>query len=339
MRSLKRDLFRRSLARPTIVARAIATMLIVSAASPEDPLSGLGPDLARARAQFHAAGKQLWPGYGNAPSGMLLIAKERETLICQDDPPADFKPLGRDPATRCLMLDRARSGLPDNLLAAMPIFGLKSTMVMGTPEATGMQRVDWLRTILHEHFHQWQTSRPGYLARVSALDLKGGDETGMWMLNFPFPYADPSVDAAYARASRLLADALATRGSAAFLPAFDRYLAARDEFAGSAGARNWRYLEFELWQEGGARWTEYAIAKSSRDPGMRASAMAGEQRVLYALMSPDLKRQGRELAYVYGAAELMLIDACGPRWRLDYPTETALGPLLKRARKSCRQPD
>ena len=48
-------------------------------------------------------------------------------------------------------------------------------------------------TVLHEHFHQLQQSQPGYFQGVEALGLSGGDQTGMWMLNYPFPYKTPAV--------------------------------------------------------------------------------------------------------------------------------------------------
>src|SRR6185436_8920067 len=100
---------------------------------------------------------------------------------------------------------------------------------------------EWLRTVLHEHFHQWQSALPGYYERVGALDLAGGDQTGMWMLNFDFPYADPKAGEDFAVLSRALADALAARGRPNFLPAFDNFLAARRALAVGVGERNWRY--------------------------------------------------------------------------------------------------
>ena len=75
--------------------------------------------------------------------------------------------------TGCDRLVRPRSNLPDNWLAAMPLFGPPSTIVIGTPEATGLALPRWRSTIFHEHFHQWQAALPDYYARVLALDLSG----------------------------------------------------------------------------------------------------------------------------------------------------------------------
>ena len=64
---------------------------------------------------------------------------------------------------------------------------------MGTPEATGLKPADWRRTILHEHFHQWQATLPGYHQRIDALALAGDDQNGMWMINYAFPYKRDDV--------------------------------------------------------------------------------------------------------------------------------------------------
>lgn len=225
--------------------------------------------------------------------------------------------------------------MSSGFLAAMPLLGPPATIVMGTPQSTGRSKGDWLRTILHEHFHQWQWSQPGHYGRVDSLDLKGGDETGMWMLNFAFPYESVAADGAYARASEALADALELRGKPGFLAQFDRYLVARQLFARSVTPRDWRYLEFQLWQEGSARWTEIQLGKMYPDKAVREAALALEKSTLAEMRAPDLKKQKRELAYPFGAGEAMLMAACGSSWREAYPTALGHGPLLAKARKSC----
>jgi hypothetical protein len=296
-------------------------------ADPVDPLDALAPNIADTRVFATSEGEKLWRGYGKAPFGFLLVTKARETLLCQPAPQG-FTSAGTDAATGCGVAHRPPSGLPDGLLAAMPVFGPPSTIVMGTPEATGRSLANWQRTILHEHFHQYQSALPGYYARVAALDLSGGDETGMWMLNYAFPYADAHVGRAYAAASNKLADALAARGAPGFTAAVERFLTARRDFAASVGQRDWRYLEFQLWQEGVARWTDIALGLRHPDSELRADAAASERRTIESLRKPDLATQGRELAYTYGAGEAMLLEAIGPEWRRRYPRVLALGPLF-----------
>src|SRR5205823_11170202 len=48
-------------------------------------------------------------------------------------------------------------------------------------------------SMLHEHFHQLQDSQPNSYAETEALNLSHGDQTGMWMLNYAFPYDSPEV--------------------------------------------------------------------------------------------------------------------------------------------------
>jgi hypothetical protein len=207
---------------------------------------------------------------------------------------------------------------------------------MGTPEATGRTEEGWVRTILHEHFHQWRYALPDYFSRIGALDLHDGDQTGMWILNYPFPYEDPRVGRTFADASQKLSEAVAARETPELLPAFDRYIAARQALAAEAGERNWRYLELQLWQEGVARWTEIALGKIYPLQKVRDSAARLERDTLDELRNPSLRERKREAVYAYGAGEAMLLEECWPEWRSEYGTQLTLQPLLQMARTKCR---
>ncbi|HEX5259068.1 MAG TPA: hypothetical protein VFW35_09860 [Sphingomicrobium sp.] len=310
---------------------AAPAALAAPAAAPD-----VGQSIAQVRSFATAAGDKLWPGYGSAPFEFLLVAGDQEQLFCRTSAPSGFKADGTDSASGCARYVRPRSGLPDKLLAALPIFGPPSTIVMGTPKTTGRSDADWTRTILHEHFHEWQDSLPGFYPRVAKLDLAGTDNTGMWMLNYPFPYSDPAVDSAFNEASHALGAAVDARGKAGFKAALDKYLDARAKLAKAAGDRNWRYAEFELWKEGIARWTEIELGKVYPDSAVRESAAQLEQKSRAWLDKPDLSGTGREFVYPYGTGEAMLLEACDPAWRSRYPKELALGPLLEAARHNCR---
>lgn len=293
--------------------------------------------LGEAQRVARGAGASLWPGYGSVPFSFLLIRSDAELLFCHPSMPPGFGHAGRDLATGCSIVSRPRTALPAHLLAAMPIFGPASTIVMGSPQATGRTEANWKRTVLHEHFHQWQASLPGYYTRVAALDLTGGDQTGMWMINYPFPYDDPAAGRAYEAASLALADALERRGQADFLASFDRYLRARRAFASAVSPEDWRYLEFQLWQEGTARWTEIELGRAHPDRRVRADTQGFERETLMELRSPDLKTQGRLLAYPLGAGEAMLMQSCGASWRRRYPHVLGHGDMLIQSRSGCRR--
>jgi hypothetical protein len=313
----------------------LAAALLSSTSEPSTAGANVGTHLAQVRAFSRKNGDRLWPGYGTAPFGFLLIGDEREELICHDGVPEGFESARIDPDTGCRRFTRPRSGFPDTLLAAMPAFGPRAVIVMGTPKSTGRSEAGWARTILHEHFHQWQYALPSYFERTKALDLHDGDETGMWVLNFAFPYEEPSVVAAFEKASHALADAVTARRTARFDAAFGRYLTARKALAARAGTRNWRYLEFQLWQEGVARWTEIRLGMAYPRSDVRESAARLEEQTLKELASPDLRGKKREVVYAYGAAEAMLLEACDRGWRSEYLKVLSLGLLLESARVRC----
>jgi hypothetical protein len=310
-------------------------ILAAAALAPAQPSAAIPQRLAQARVFAKASGDRLWPGYGEAPFGFLLVSGDSETLMCRDQVPEGFTAAGTDSATGCRQFTRTRSGLPDTLLAALPLFGPPSTIVMGTPESTGRDQANWTRTILHEHFHQWQDSFPNIFQRMNELGLAGDDKTGMWMLNYAFPYDSPSTLAAFAPAAKALSDAVAARGTPQFPEALSTYVAKRKALAAAVGERNWRYAELELWKEGVARWTEIQLGKSYPDAAVRESAAALEKKSVDWLASHDIASSNRDFVYPYGAAEAKVLEACGPWWRTDYPKLLSLGPLFDEAERKC----
>ena len=64
----------------------------------------------------------------------------------------------------------------------------------------------WAITLLHEHFHQLQDTQPRYFAGVDSLGLARGDQTGMWMLNYAFPYAAAEVKEQFSVLCKSLVD-------------------------------------------------------------------------------------------------------------------------------------
>lgn len=314
---------------------AIALLLLLQAPPvPDAALRGL---VAEARAMALEAGDALWDGYADAPFGILLIEPERETLFCHDGPAAGFEPAGDDPLTGCAMKTRERV-FPTNLRASFPAMDGVPTVVIGTPEGTELAAWDWALMIGHEHFHQLQNAQPGYFDGVAALDLAGEDASGMWMLNYPFPYDDPDVSAA---ASVWAEDLLiALNADAGGLPAAVRdVIAARGALAQRVSEADWRYAEFQLWQEGVARWTEAALAgvlagRPVPDgwPAMADLAQARETRMrehLLAIAASGFEGRGRVAFYALGAAEAGILERAAPDWRARYFAEPfALGPYF-----------
>ena len=289
--------------------------------------ASLRRSLQLARTEAATIGESLWPGYSAVPFDFLLTLEDREVLFCRPQQVDGFTALGIDPITGCDMQERA-SQVPKHMLAAMYAAGAGWTIVMGTPESTGRSHADWARTIHHEHFHQYQNNFDRYFERLNALGLAGDDTTGMWMLEYPFPYRDPAFNRAFAKA-RLALQRAVTGSGKGLARQVARYLSVRTALEASVPAKDWRYLELELWYEGVARWTDIELAERSTDAALRQSGTQERTHVMSSLASLDPRVKQREIVYAYGAAEAMLLQRCVPDWRAGYADVMALGALVK----------
>ena len=262
----------------------------------------------------------VWPGWERTPMAVLLVAGSAEYLVAHPRPSAEFTSLGRDPLLGHEVLRRPRR-FPPTLLATFPAVGGLPTIVVGTAERTGKSSAEWVLTLLHEHFHQWQTSLPGYYARASGLGLAQGDTTGQWMLDYAFPYDSLPVQ----RAVRALAASLA-----AGVP--EAVVGERERLRGLLSAEDYRYLEFQLWQEGVPRYLELAVAEAALragEPGAAFRALPDFQpyeavvRRLRARHDRDLaelhlESDRRVAFYPLGAGVAALLERSGRDWREAY---------------------
>ena len=183
---------------------------------------------------------------------------EFEFLIRHPKPSSDFTSLGYDAVLKSEVYYRRRT-FPPYYLATFPAVSGSSisTIVVGQAENTSAKTsTPWVVTLLHEHFHQLQNSQPNYFADVNALNLSHGDQTGMWMLNYAFPYEREDVQQQFEAMSSALATALNSR-KADRARSVRKYLEARRNFQQLVSADDNKYLAFQLWQEGIARYTEY----------------------------------------------------------------------------------
>jgi len=274
----------------------------------------------------------VWPGWSEVPFVVLLVTPETEYLLRHPAPTDDFSSQGFDDLLQTEVFARANTGQYDpGILATFPAISGVDTVVIGQPAATGKKSTTWAIVALHEHFHQLQYTRPWYYDGVKALDLAGGDESGMWQLNYPFPYDDRDVGRAFADYQAALARTLdATDGEIRGL-ATD-VDAARDALRQLLNDSDYRYLSFQLWQEGIARYTEYAVARAAvagHEPlpaFTRLTDYVGYADALAALEA-DHRREMRELDlefwkrtvfYPVGAAEGLLLDRVRPDWKARY---------------------
>lgn len=270
----------------------------------------------------------LWDGWSTAPFGMLFITDEHEFLIRHPKPNNDFTSIGYDKLLRSEVFVRPRK-FQKNFLATFPAFGSTPVIVIGKAEnTTDKASTRWVFVVLHEHFHQLQYSRPGYFADVNALDLHGGDTTGMWQINYPLPYKDEKVAADFRRLTDLLSTAYQTRTESAFT----QYVKTRREFAASLKPNDYKYASFQLWQEGIARYTQYKMAdlaarKLKPSKAFRSlpdfvpfdqEAKRLHEMTIEEMRTLDLAKWERVVFYPFGAVEGLMLDRLDPGWRTKY---------------------
>lgn len=280
-------------------------------------------------------GNRIWAGWNKAPFAVLLVTPKHEFLIRHPKPSTDFTLINYDPLLKSNVYYRKRTQ-PPNLLATFPIVGGIPTIVIGQAENTDKKTsTPWVVTLLHEHFHQLQYSQPTYYQEVGALGLSRGDQSGMWMLNYPFPYDWHEMKEHFSLLGRLLGEALQARNKSEFAARLSAYRKQRDELGKTLSPDDYRYFSFQMWQEGIARYTEYRIAKLASGryrPGKafrvlkdyKPFAEVAEQikaGILSELATGKLEEYKRVIFYALGAGEGLLLDRINPRWRQRYFVE------------------
>lgn len=278
-------------------------------------------------------GNEVWRGWSQVPFVVLLVTPEHEFLVRHPRPSNDFAPVGRDDLLGSRVFVRNRT-FPVNLQAAFPVAGIP-TVVIGRPENTEAgTSTRWVLTLLHEHFHQMQDFQPGFFRELKGLGLARGDETGGWMLDFPFPYEEPRLNQELSILGRALHEALGAVGTREFRDRLSAYLRLRRRLRRILSPDDYRYLSLQIWLEGAARYTELRIAtlaatRSGVSGDFRAlpdfvpferEAEALRADIMDALPALELRRSRRATFYPVGAAECLLLDAANPRWRKLYFT-------------------
>jgi hypothetical protein len=276
-------------------------------------------------------GDRIWAGWSKAPFAVLLVTNDVEFLIRHPQPSADFTKLGYDALLKSDVYYRKRT-MSKGFLATFPAVGGIDTIVVGQAENTWVKTsTPWVITLLHEHFHQLQDSQPTFYADVNTLNLSHGDQTGMWMLNYAFPYDRKEVEEQFLSLSKLLADAIQTKPSERKAKVRS-YLDARQKFQALLAPDDYKYFAFQFWKEGIARYTEYqaahfATSKFRASKEFRAlkdyRSFADVARTTYEEIFKQLDTQKlgeskREVVYSFGAAEGLLLDKINPDWRRRY---------------------
>ncbi|MEL6190682.1 MAG: hypothetical protein AAFR66_01475 [Bacteroidota bacterium] len=278
---------------------------------------------------------EIWDGMGDNAFTVLLIEGENEFLINHPAPDTSFRSLGVDSLLGSEVFVRSQR-FPPNFLATFPAVNGRNCIVVGTPEQTGLPSTAWIITLLHEYFHIHQYTQPNYYQWAADLDLAKGDESGMWMLNFPFPYENEEVQ-----------ELIYEYQSALSRPDFslEEFLHIRNTLKENLSRDDYTYFSFQLWQEGVARYTEYAFLKNITEDQFQSSLevqaledfesyesyyqtfVEREKKLLKELKLGEFKRVA---FYSYGLAEAWMLDIFSPDWKKKYFTHPfQLGKLFQ----------
>jgi hypothetical protein len=290
--------------------------------------------LAEAFRIAEAIGDSVWHGWSQAPFGVLLVTPEREFLIRHPNRAPGFTAIGYDSVLASEVFTRPRT-FSTGLLATFPAIDTVPVIVIGEAEQTGKRSASWVLTVLHEHFHQWQMSSPRYDERVNALRLSHRDSTGMWMLNYAFPYRSTVVQSRFKPFAHSIVTARAVPARAVTEHADDLRLRsvvqATQRLRAVISDADYRYMAFQMWQEGVARYTELQCARLAAGrvtesealrslPGFTTFAQEADSLAAEIDAAPaySLANVQRVAFYPTGAAYALLLDRTRPGWKDAY---------------------
>jgi hypothetical protein len=278
-------------------------------------------------------GDKIWKGFSTAPFTIILVTDSIEYLIYHPQPSGDFKLLYNDSILNTEVYARSRT-YPKEWLATFPAVNGVNCIVVGTPKNTGRTYTNWMITLLHEHFHQFVNSRPGYYEAVDKLNLSGGDQTGMWMLNYPFPYDSTVIITQYQKFTTALAKAVDNIAKKDFKKLLNVYVKEKQVFKKLLKPEDYRYFSFQLWNEGLATYTEYKFLEILSNYKFSAAVTALKDLMplprykkeffkAQMLNLKELKIQAakRVCFYPIGFAEGLLLDINNENWRNKYLTD------------------
>lgn len=261
-----------------------------------------------------------WDNWQNVPKHLLLIEDEKEYLFGSAYTDSTFQ-------DNCVDIPSRPATMNKNFLATFPYINYQPTIIIGTPENTNKTPLAWTITILHEHFHQLQFSHPNYYSAQKALDLDKGDQTGMWMLNHPFPYADSMVAQHIEDMANNLLKLEQNQSAEQIL---NEHLKLKAQLNAVIGEEHYRYLNLQLWQEGFARYMELSILNHWIDhfeeiPQSRFDRRSLEvyldeykANILQSLTTSPIHEIKRVYFYALGAAEALLIQQVNSDWKSMY---------------------
>jgi hypothetical protein len=149
--------------------------------------------------------------------------------------------------------------------------------------------------------------------------------------NYPFPFDNPELGKSFTHLSYVLLAALNEPALRKFKALARQYIMGRKEFFAQLSPDDRKYLSFQLWKEGIARYVQIKSAEAAANyqPTSEYAALldyetfesyAREARsdTLGELKRADLAIWKRVVIYSLGASEGLLLDRLHPEWKQRY---------------------
>lgn len=279
-------------------------------------------------------GDSVWPGFSETPFTIILVSDKYEFLINHPYPSDDFKLLRHDETLQSAVYYRKQQ-FNKHFLATFPAVNGVNCVVIGTPENTNRTSTQWIITLLHEHFHQYQYNSPNYHEHALDLGLSNGDTTGMWQINYTFPYSSKKVNAKYNSYTKQLAKTVKYINHKSFRRHYKKLHKARGRLEKTLSKNDYKYLLFQWYQEGVARYTEYAFLErlsSAYVPSKEIEQLSDfvaydiykkqfYKKHIANVSAWTLKGKQRETVYDVGFAQSLILRKQNPEWTANYLTQ------------------
>ncbi len=275
-------------------------------------------------------GEKVWKGFTLPPFPIVLVYDDYEFLINHPKPTDDFIFLENDSFLGVDVYYRKRT-FNKHFLATFPAVNGFNCIVIGIPENTNQTSTSWIITLLHERFHQYQYTSKNYYQDTMDLGISNGDQTGMWQLNYPFPYEDKAVIEKYEVYANTLQKAVKELNTPQFKEYYKLFSKARKEFKEVLQPDDYKYFSFQLYQEGMARYTEYAFLETLKKytPTIEVQTIQDFKafnnyknsfltKHINNITALKLDQQKRVCFYDIGLGEALLINKVNPNWKDQY---------------------
>ncbi len=283
--------------------------------------------LALGRQLGNRYGNHIWPRFSQTPFPVLLLEKAGERLFCPQIIPEGFNFIGHDIVTDCQVYHRADNHFAREMQATFFPVGRFPVVVMGEPELSENNPAAWTATLLHEHFHQHQMSWSGYRAAVMALDHDNDGAKANPAISYQFIYDDAKTVNLLALLAQYLTAILREPDRTIAIEMAGSYARLRPLVLAGLAPEQQLYFEFQLWQEGVARYTEIALSEFAASDTTSVigneidfAALAANLRkdMMQSLANSSLSQQKHAYFYSFGAAEALVLDIVNSNWRQRY---------------------